>query len=32
MAKKGTQLALQEEINSNDDWEKMLEKPGLYGK
>jgi hypothetical protein len=32
MAKKGAQVVLQEEINNNDDWVKMLEKSGIYGK
>lgn len=32
MAKRGGQLVLQEEINNNDDWAKMLEKPGIFGK
>jgi hypothetical protein len=32
MAKKGAQVALQEEINDNDDWARMLEKSGIYGK
>lgn len=32
MAKKGGQVVLQEEINTNEDWTKMLEKPGIYGK
>lgn len=32
MAKKGGQVVLQEEINTNEDWSKMLEKPGVYGK
>lgn len=31
MAKKGGQVALQEEINNNEDWVKMLEKSGIYG-
>lgn len=31
MAKKGGQVALQEEINTNEEWSKMLEKPGIYG-
>lgn len=31
MAKKGGQIVLQEEINNNDDWTKMLEKSGIYG-
>lgn len=31
MAKKGAQVVLQEEINNNDDWSKMLEKHGIYG-
>ncbi|XP_025414202.1 thioredoxin domain-containing protein 3-like isoform X2 [Sipha flava] len=30
MAKKGAQVVLQEEINNNDDWVKMLEKSGIY--
>lgn len=32
MAKKGSQVVLQEEINNNDDWAKMLERTGVYGK
>jgi len=32
MAKKGGQVVLQEEINNNEDWAKMLEKLGIYGK
>lgn len=32
MAKKGGQVVLQEEINTNDDWKKMKEKSGMYGK
>lgn len=32
MAKKGGQVVLQEEINTNEDWAKMLEKPGIYSK
>lgn len=32
MAKKGSQVVLQEEINNNDDWAKMLERAGVYGK
>jgi len=32
MAKKGGQAVLQEEINNNEDWLNMLEKPGIYGK
>lgn len=32
MAKKGTAVALQEEINNDDDWAKMLEKQAIYGK
>jgi len=32
MAKKGGQAVLQEEINSDDDWTKIIEKPGMYGK
>lgn len=31
MAKKGGQVALQEEINTNEEWSKMLEKTGIYG-
>ncbi|XP_060863647.1 thioredoxin domain-containing protein 3 homolog isoform X1 [Metopolophium dirhodum] len=30
MAKKGGQAVLQEEINSDDDWTKIIEKPGMY--
>jgi len=32
MAKKGGQVVLQEEINNDDEWVKMLEKSGIYGK
>jgi len=32
MAKKGGQAVLQEEINNDDDWTKIIEKPGMYGK
>lgn len=32
MAKKGGQVVLQEEINTNEDWSKMLEKSGVYSK
>jgi len=31
MAKKGGQAVLQEEINSDEDWTKIIEKPGMYG-
>ncbi|XP_027839920.2 thioredoxin domain-containing protein 3 homolog isoform X2 [Aphis gossypii] len=30
MAKKGGQAVLQEEINNDDDWTKIIEKPGMY--
>lgn len=31
MAKKGAQIALQAEIESDEDWEKLIEKEGLIG-
>lgn len=30
MAKKGTEIVLQEEINNDDDWAKMTKRSGLY--
>lgn len=32
MAKRGAQAVLQEEINNNEDWTKIMENPGMYGK
>lgn len=31
MAKKTTPAALQTEISNNDEWERLLTKPGLIG-
>ncbi|CAH1731908.1 unnamed protein product [Aphis gossypii] len=30
MAKRGAQAVLQEEINNNEDWTKIMENPGMY--
>jgi len=32
MARRGGQTVLQEEINNNDDWTKVMEHQGMYGK
>jgi len=32
MAKRGGLIVLQEEINNNDDWTKVMEHQGMYGK
>jgi len=32
MAKRGALAVLQEEINNNDDWARVMGKPGILGK
>lgn len=32
MARRGATTVLQEEINNNEDWTKVMEHQGMYGK